>query len=154
MADFINLAEISKRIRELQDMSGMTAKDFSAKTEIPASTLSQINNGKILPSVDNINKIIDKWSDLMSPTYLLFGIRDEGLSNRASLASSEGAQSSDLFSSHGQDDRLREVLIGQAEEIGRLKEQIEASRPKEISHITVFYTDSSFATFSLESSKP
>lgn len=154
MADYLNLQEISKRIKELQERSGMTAKDFSAETDIPASTLSQINNGKILPSVDNINKIVAKWSHLISPSWLLFGLEEvsghrDGMGGEAS-----SSDSLDLFRSEiGQDNKLRDTLVTQAEEIGRLKSMLERNKPKEIAHITVFYTDNSFATFSLNSNE-
>lgn len=151
MIDYINLQDISKRIKELQDRSGMTAKDFSAATDIPASTLSQINTGKILPSVDNINKIISKWSHLISPSWLLFGIEEMPSFYNTSTEVGLGTNphGDQALSNLEGDNKTREVLLAQAEEIGRLKSLIENNKPKEIAHITVFYTDNSFATFHL-----
>lgn len=154
MTDYLNLQEIAKRIKELQEKSGMTAKDFSAETEIPASTLSQINNGKIPPSVENINKIIAKWSHLISPSWLLFGVEEQAHSPNSIGSASVATGELELFrADQGADNRLRDTLVAQAEEIGRLKATIESNKPKEIAHITVFYTDNSFATFSLNESE-
>lgn len=150
MTDFINLSEISMRLRELIERSGMSSKDFANDTGIPASTLSQILNGKSQISVDSINKIVGCWSgrDGFDPMWFLFG---EG------FAKSEGAvgDTADLFdASHAtspSEAALHNALTSKIEEVAKLRAALELAKPKTIDHITVFYSDRSFETYTLSS---
>jgi len=140
MAEFLNLDEITKRLKRIVEQSGLSAKDFALGAGIPQATLSQILNEKQQINVATINKIVEHFSDIMSPEEFVFGV--SGVSNDSGQ---------DLFASTGvkgeEKETLRAILQAQAEEIARLKTEVQERREKGIAHITVFYDDNSFATF-------
>ncbi|EJU16864.1 hypothetical protein HMPREF1323_1506 [Porphyromonas sp. oral taxon 279 str. F0450] len=110
------------------------------KAGIAPATLSLNLNEKQQINVATINKIVDHFSDIMSPEEFVFGV--SGVSNDSGR---------DLFASTGvkgeEKETLRAILQAQAEEIARLKAEVRERREKGIAHITVFYDDNSFATF-------
>ena len=59
MAEFLNLDEITKRLKRIVEQSGLSAKDFALGAGIPQATLSQILNEKQQINVSTINKVID-----------------------------------------------------------------------------------------------
>lgn len=145
MADFIDLEAVAVRLKKLLERSGMSSKDFALETGIPASSLSQILNGKTTINVDSINKIVDRWQhkEGFDPNWFIFGqptssILDEHFSLDASQDRSDEYLS------------LQAALIQKTEEIGRLKAILEANQNlKKIDHITVFYSDKSFEIYRL-----
>lgn len=140
MEEFINLTDIAIRIKEIQERSGLNAAEFCKRTDLSTSSFSQIISGKQKVNVDTINKMVLYWGEEYNPMWLLFGeVRDTPIS--ASTREQDSSPS---------DSALAGELIRQAEEIGRLKEALSNSKPKEIKRITVFYTDNSFANYKLE----
>ena len=121
MSEYIDLSAITKRLKEVVDRSGLTSRDFAM-------------------NVATVNKIVEHFSDIMSPEEFVFGV--SGVSNDSGR---------DLFASTGvkgeEKETLRAILQAQAEEIARLKAEVRERREKGIAHITVFYDDNSFATF-------
>jgi DNA-binding helix-turn-helix protein len=147
MAEFLNLDEITKRLKRIVEQSGLSAKDFALGAGIPQATLSQILNEKQQINVSTINKVIEHYPDLVNPHELLFG---------GGSAHQESAESG-LFPSIGLAetsdktvDALQATLLAQREEITRLKSELAHREAKTIDHITVFFTDNSFMTFHCE----
>jgi DNA-binding helix-turn-helix protein len=148
MAEFLNLDEITKRLKRIVEQSGLSAKDFALGAGIPQATLSQILNEKQQINVSTINKVIEHYPDLVSPNELLFG---------ETSAAHQGPIASGLFASIGLAetsektvDALQATLLAQSEEITRLKSELAQRQAKTIDHITVFFTDNSFMTFHCE----
>ena len=136
MSEYIDLSAITKRLKEVVDRSGLTSRDFAMKAGIAPATLSLNLNEKQQINVATINKIVEHFSDIMSPEEFVFGV--SGVSNDSGR---------DLFASTGVKGEEKAILQAQAEEIARLKAEVQERREKGIAHITVFYDDNSFATF-------
>ena len=140
MSEYIDLSAITKRLKEVVDRSGLTSRDFAMKAGIAPATLSLNLNEKQQINVATINKIVEHFSDIMSPEEFVFGA--SGVSNDSGR---------DLFASSGvkgeEKETLHSILQAQAEEIARLKAEVRERREKGIAHITVCYDDNSFATF-------
>ena len=66
---------ISERIFEILQKKKMTQKEFSKKTGIPQSTISDWKSKKLNPASDKILIISDVLD--VSPNFLLSGVRDE-----------------------------------------------------------------------------
>lgn len=146
MSEFIDLAAITRRLREVINNSGLTAKDFATRAGIAPATLSLNLNERQLINVVTINKIIEHYPELVDPYWFLFGAEGGQLPRPAlpsPIDTSEGDET----------ERFRTILISQAEEIARLKAELEGRRSKEIDHITVFYTDNSFSSFHSDESQ-
>ena len=144
MADFLNLEEISRRLRTVVEASKMSAKDFALGAGIPQATLSQILNEKQLLSVSVINKVIEHYSELVDPYEFLFGTPAP-----SSDPYEMGLFPSQMVPSAGDksSDGMREIIRTQSEEIVKLKTELALRSDKEIDRIMVFYTDNSFKTF-------
>lgn len=138
MTEFIDLDAIALRLVELHEKTGMSAKEFSGETGIPPSTFSQIKGGATKINVETINKVIQRWGGQYSPMWFLFGKEDGGELLDASEGSKEAGQNS-----------LSPLVLDRLEELGKIKATLAQSNPKEISHITVYYTDKSFANYRL-----
>lgn len=141
MSEYIDLSAITKRLKEVVDRSELTSRDFAMKAGIAPATLSLNLNEKQQINVATINKIVEHFSDIMSPEEFVFGA--SGVSNdsgRDLFFASSGVKGEEK-------ETLRAILQAQAEEIARLKAEVRERREKGIAHITVFYDDNSFATF-------
>jgi len=147
MAEFLNLDEITKRLKRIVEQSGLSAKDFALGAGIPQATLSQILNEKQQINVSTINKVIEHYPDLVSPNELLFGETSE---HQESISSGLFASIGLAETSDKTVDALQATLLAQSEEITRLKSELAQRQAKTIDHITVFFTDNSFMTFLCE----
>lgn len=144
MAEYIDLAAITKRLKDVVEKSGLTSREFATRAGIAPATLSQNLNEKQLINVPTINKIIEHFSHLITPEELVFG-SSESSSTMGEASCAPGDRCTDSTK-----DGLRAILQAQAEEIARLKAELRGRKEKGIAHITVFYDDNSFATFSTE----
>lgn len=144
MAEYIDLVAITKRLKDVVEKSGLTSRDFAARAGISPATLSQNLNEKQPINVPTINKIIEHFSHLVSPEELVFGTSNSNFSMLGEAHATEGVNKG------GDRDGLRTILQSQAEEIAHLKAELKGHRKKDIAHITVFYDDNSFATFTTE----
>lgn len=142
MEDFIDRKAISSRLKQILDESGMNAKEFAILTDISQATLSQVITGKSLINLESINKVIAHAKDLdgFDISWFLFG-GNNGIDIPADGV--KGAGSRPLVADFGK-------AIEQAEELGKLRQRLEQSKPKEIERIVVFYTDNSIATYTLQ----
>lgn len=66
---------IGKRIRELRQRLGMSQADFCSKIGVKQSPLSQMESGKILPSIETISNIIRIFN--ISYSWLIDGIEEK-----------------------------------------------------------------------------
>lgn len=144
MAEYIDLAAITKRLKDVVEKSGLTSREFATKAGIAPATLSQNLNEKQLINVTTINKLIEHFSHLITPEELVFG------SSQNSYQIGETSSASFDRYTDSTKDGLRAILQAQAEEIARLKAELKGRKEKGIAHITVFYDDNSFATFTTE----
>ena len=67
MSEYIDLSAITKRLKEVVDRSELTSRDFALKAGIAPATLSLNLNEKQQINVATINKIVEHFSDIMSP---------------------------------------------------------------------------------------
>lgn len=79
MSEYIDLSAITKRLKEVVDRSELTSRDFAMKAGIAPATLSLNLNEKQQINVATINKIVEHFSDIMSPEEFVFGA--SGVSN-------------------------------------------------------------------------
>lgn len=147
MAEFLNLDEVTKRLKRIVERSGLSAKDFALGASIPQATLSQILNEKQQINVSTINKVIEHYPNLVNPMELLFG---EASAPQDSTESSLFALMETSETSDKAVEALQATLLAQSEEISRLKSELAQRQAKTIDHITVFFTDNSFITFHCE----
>lgn len=134
MSTFIDLEGIASRLLQIQAESGLNAKEFCRETQISESKFSQIKKGDATVNIDIINNVVGRWSEKWDPMWFVLG--DANLGGPADLVEASGGST--------------EKLMQYAQEIGRLKQAIEQSRPKEIDRITVFYSDNTIANFVLK----
>ena len=144
MAEYIDLVAITKRLKDVVEKSGLTSREFATRAGIAPATLSQNLNEKQLINVPTINKIIEHFSHLITPEELVFGCPE-----RSSTMGEASCAPGDRYADSTKDG-LRAILQAQAEEIARLKAELGGRKEKGIAHITVFYDDNSFATFTTE----
>ena len=76
MSEYIDLSAITKRLKEVVDRSGLTSRDFAMKAGIAPATLSLNLNEKQQINVATINKIVEHFSDIMSPEEFVFESRE------------------------------------------------------------------------------
>ncbi|MDO4707165.1 MAG: helix-turn-helix transcriptional regulator [Porphyromonadaceae bacterium] len=140
MKDFIDREAISARLRQILDESEMNAKEFATRMEIAQATLSQIVTGKTLINLETINKVIRYAPRSLSEFNTLWFLFGEV----------SPIASDDLLGKTNMSDTARiDILVKQAEELGKLRAELEQTKPKEIDRIVVFYTDNSIATYTL-----
>ena len=64
--------DISKRILELQQESGLSKQDFAMKIGVSQATLSHLQSGRNKASLDLVLSILQTFEDINSD-WLLFG---------------------------------------------------------------------------------
>lgn len=146
MTDYIDLLAIANRLRELQERTGLSNKEFCKRCDIPESSYSQVINKTKRPNVEMINKVIQYMDEkICPPMWLLFG--HDGTTTAP-------GDSAGLFDTpgHGSTPSTTpppEVYVRMANEINDLKAQLAAQEPKQIERIMVVYTDSTFEVYQL-----
>lgn len=78
---------IGLRIKELKLSIGLGQIDFANKIGIKQSPLSQMESGKIFPSIDTISNIIREFN--ISYSWLIDGVEDNPLKDIKKFAISE-----------------------------------------------------------------
>ena len=82
MIKFSKATEINRRIKRVREQAGLTQKDFSAKIGISRSFLSEIEGGKVKPSIETLVGIVMNFQ--IDTHWLLAG--DVGNTNEAAVA--------------------------------------------------------------------
>ncbi len=156
------------RIRQLMEMDGLNAAEFSKKVKINSSVVSNILNAKNQPSFDAVQKIIDAYPEV-NVTWLMTG-------RGAMLASDETTSSPDenteqeqvtLFSSIENEEKSAPKPLAQASENAKFrntsrsggvyakenkekKSETAPSAAPRIKKIIVIYDNNSFEEFCLQ----
>ena len=121
--------DIRERFLEVMKSEGMNAKDFSLEVGISAATMSNIMNGKNNPSLDVIQKVLDRFRALSSD-WLVLGV---GSMYREKSKSRDDNQ---LLAIQPEE----EVFQGHTMPAN----QRYAQHSRKVSKIMIFYTDGSF----------
>lgn len=141
--------EVSKRILEILEKSGLTPSEFADKIEVQRSAISHITSGRNKPSLEFLIKIKKVFPEI-DTDWLVFGIEKEKELEEISSAK-ENIEVS--FNSHptlfdfGESDNNNQ-------EPEKLKEEIPANEisishsSKKIKKIVFFYEDGTFDDFS------
>lgn len=145
MADFLDLSAISSRLKELYERSGMTAKDYSSKIGVAASTFSSIINEKQEVNVAMINKVIASYPiHELDPYWFLFGVAQsvDPVTRVIDHSYDHGEEVA------GQIHILLDRIEQQSAELARLRSELALrGESKQIEHIAVFYSDNSYARY-------
>ncbi len=153
--DYIDLAMLSQRLREILEKFGGTAKEFSEKSKLSEAKISKVVNNKGYLSIDDINDIIRNCPDLMpNPEWFLFGY--ETLDFQETRLNFEEKQQNDSYLIK----RLEELVSvnnslkvendGLKASLKALEKEKHKKIEKEITEIKVYYKNNSFETYLLE----
>jgi len=127
--------DIRERFLEVMKSEGMNAKDFSLEVGISAATMSNIMNGKNNPSLDVIQKVLDRFRALSSD-WLVLGV---GSMYREK---SKSRDDNSLLAIQPEEDDLQPRTMSSG-----YKATVEpkpAITNKKVAKIMIFYTDGSF----------
>jgi transcriptional regulator with XRE-family HTH domain len=75
MKKFAKATEINKRVKQVRERVGLTQKDFAAQIGVSRSFLSEIEAGKVKPSVESLIGIVTRFQ--IDPHWLLIGAAGE-----------------------------------------------------------------------------
>lgn len=75
MKKFAKATEINRRVKQVRERIGLTQKDFAAKIGVSRSFLSEIEAGKVKPSVEALIGIVARFQ--IDPRWLLIGAAGE-----------------------------------------------------------------------------
>lgn len=75
MKKFAKATEINKRVKQVRERVGLTQKEFAAKIGVSRSFLSEIEAGKVKPSVEALIGIVTRFQ--IDPYWLLIGAAGE-----------------------------------------------------------------------------
>lgn len=123
--------DIRERFLEVMKSENMNAKDFSLEVGISAATMSNILNGKNNPSLDVIQKVLDRFRALSSD-WLVLGV---GSMYREKLKSRE-----DNLSVLQNNQNQMRVPVSLQECIETKPQTV----TKKVSKLLIFYNDGSF----------
>lgn len=92
MIKFAKATEINKRIKQVRERIGLTQKEFAAQIGVSRSFLSEIEAGKVKPSVETLIGIVTRFQ--IDPYWLLIGADGEGPVDLVAAESASGYASS------------------------------------------------------------
>lgn len=75
MKKFAKATEINKRVKQVRERVGLTQKEFAAQIGVSRSFLSEIEAGKVKPSVETLIGIVTRFQ--IDPHWLLIGAAGE-----------------------------------------------------------------------------
>ncbi|MFQ5673652.1 MAG: helix-turn-helix domain-containing protein [Nitrospinales bacterium] len=122
-----------QRLRTWRKSSRMKLMDLSEKINVAASSLSELENDKSLPSADTLSKLY--FHTDIDIIWLLTGV---GTMLRGKSASNDQSIAYQDDSSSGQDQRLKELIkkvvriyhYGEPEKVAHLNGFLEGADPK------------------------
>ncbi len=124
-----------ERIEKLIQTLNLSARQFAEQIHIQPGTISNIMAGRNKPSLDVMQKILDKYPTL-NPEWLI--------ADRGEMWRSVPGKDPQLFDTLPPDAKIaRSAAMQQKEE-----PQMPAAPPKKISKIVVYYSDNTFEEFS------
>lgn len=75
MKKIAKATEINKRVKQVREREGLTQKDFAAQIGVSRSFLSEIEAGKVKPSIETLIGIVTHYQ--IDPSWLLVGAAGE-----------------------------------------------------------------------------
>ena len=123
-----------QRLEQIIESEGLTAKQFAEEVGIQAGTISNIVNGRNNPSLDVMQRVLNRFRTISSD-WLILGV--------GSMYRANGAPDTTLFD-------IKPIEVEQAEQqeikAENKSEQIISApaQSKVIDKIMIFYTDGTF----------
>ncbi len=152
--DFIDLDLLAQRLELIIDKFGKTNKEFSDKSGLSPTKISNVLNHKAKLSIDDINELVRNCSDLMpSPEWFLLG-RDTSSPNHSPMLFQEEDKNYSYLVTRIEElvERNNSLKI-ENEELNKSLKALEKTKKeidKEIVEIKVYYKNNSFETYLLE----
>lgn len=136
--------ELTNRILEILEKSGLTPSEFADKIEVQRSAISHITSGRNKPSLDFLLKIKDAYPEI-DTDWLLFGReKEEILEDQLETEISTDLHPT-LFDLESSDKISRENQSKNSEE--KLEVTPTLKESKKIIRALLFYDDGSFEDF-------
>lgn len=136
--------ELTNRILEILEKSGLTPSEFADKIEVQRSAISHITSGRNKPSLDFLLKIKDAYPEI-DTDWLLFGReKEEILEDQLETEISTDLHPT-LFDLESSDKISRENQFKNSEE--KLEVTPTLKESKKIIRALLFYDDGSFEDF-------
>jgi|26BtaG_2_1085354.scaffolds.fasta_scaffold00317_2 transcriptional regulator with XRE-family HTH domain len=136
--------ELTNRILEILEKSGLTPSEFADKIEVQRSAISHITSGRNKPSLDFLLKIKDAYPEI-DTDWLLFGReKEEILEDQLETEISTDLHPT-LFDLESSDKISRENQSKNSEE--KLEVTSTLKESKKIIRALLFYDDGSFEDF-------
>ncbi len=146
------------RIRQLMEMDGLNAAEFSKKVKINSSVVSNILNAKNQPSFDAVQRIIEAYPEV-NVAWLMTG-RGAMLASVDATSSPENNAEQEqvtLFSSIENEEKTASKPLAQASENVKFRNTSRSggnyakeNQAPRIKKIIVVYDNNSFEEFSLQ----
>lgn len=76
MKKIAKATEINRRVKQVRERVGLTQKEFAAQIGVSRSFLSEIEAGKVKPSVETLIGVVTRFQ--IDPLWLLIGAAGEG----------------------------------------------------------------------------
>ena len=136
--------ELTNRILEILEKSGLTPSEFADKIDVQRSAISHITSGRNKPSLDFLLKIKDAYPEI-DTDWLLFGReKEEILEDQLETEISTDLHPT-LFDFESSDKISRENQSKNSEE--KLEVASTLKESKKIIRALLFYDDGSFEDF-------
>lgn len=141
--------ELTERIVEILEKSGLTPSEFADKIEVQRSAISHITSGRNKPSLEFLIKIKKVFPEI-DTDWLVFGLEKEGELEEISSQNENIETSSNSHPTLFDFDEAenKEVAIEKNQEIIPPKENPLGDTSKKIRKIVLFYEDGTFDDFS------
>jgi transcriptional regulator with XRE-family HTH domain len=123
-----------ERIEELIQTLNLSARQFAELIRIQPGTISNIMSGRNKPSLDVMQKILDKYPTL-NPEWLIAG--------RGDMWRTVPGENPQLFDNLPPDSKSAHFVAQAHKE----ESQVPVVTPKKISRIVVYYSDNTFEEF-------
>lgn len=138
--------DVSNRILEILEKSGLTPSEFADKIEVQRSAISHITSGRNKPSLEFLIKIKNAFPEI-DTDWLIFGIKKEEVSENISEQDENIALSTSSYPTLF--DFAEPEDLNEKEDVDDQKNvKTENSNSKKIKKIVFFYEDGTFDDFS------
>ena len=136
--------ELTNRILEILEKSGLTPSEFADKIDVQRSAISHITSGRNKPSLDFLLKIKDAFPEI-DTDWLLFGVeKEENLEPKKEVKISDGDHPT-LFDLDPPDNNPKEKQAQSFDE--NLEAAPNSKERKKIIRALLFFDDGSFEDF-------
>lgn len=141
--------ELTNRILEIMEKSGLTPSEFADKIEVQRSAISHITSGRNKPSLEFLIKIKNSFPDI-DTDWLIFGIEKEPIWEENTESLETAPASTDSYPTLFDLDKTQEISIEQKEQPKEDSTDRKSSSytDKKIIRAILFYDDGSFEDFS------